>query len=171
TCLTANDAHPSLATKRHHAEIMLRFEDALAAHVDRQPGVTALCAAIGVPERTLQACCVEFLGMSPSRYLRLRRLNMVRAALRRADPATASVAEIAQHYQFSDLGRFAAVYRAIFGEMPSATLRHTAIKRRKTISKTTRDATRGGQSLTLLRQRKSSKTHFWGEWHTQHCVT
>ena len=130
TCLTANDAHPCLATKRRHAEIMLRFEDALAAHVDRRPSVPALCAAIGVPERTLQACCVEFLGMSPSRYLRLRQLNMVRAALRRADSATTSVAEIARHYQFSDLGRFAADYRAIFGEMPSATLRHTAIKLR-----------------------------------------
>jgi len=127
TCLTADDAHRSLATKRHHAEIMLRFEDALAAHVDRQPGVPALCAAIGVRERTLQACCAEFLGMGPSRYLRLRRLNMVRAALRRADPATACVAEIARRYPFSHLGRFIAVYRAIFGEMPSATLRHTAI--------------------------------------------
>ena len=130
TCLMANDAYRSLATKRRHAEIMLRFEDALAAHVDRRPSVPALCAAIGVPERTLQACCVEFLGMSPSRYLRLRQLNMVRAALRRADSATTSVAEIARHYQFSDLGRFAADYRAIFGEMPSATLRHTAIKLR-----------------------------------------
>ena len=128
TCLTANDAHCTLATKRHHAEIMLRFEDALAARVDRQPSVSALCAAIGVPERTLQACCVEFLGMSPSRYLRLRRFNMVRAALRRADPATATVAEIAQRYVFMDLGRFASDYREIFGEMPSATLRHTAIK-------------------------------------------
>jgi AraC-like DNA-binding protein len=123
TCLTANDAHRSLATKRHHAEIMLRFEDALTAHVYRQSGIPALCAAIDVSERTLQACCMEFLGMSPNRYLRLRRLNMVRAALRRADPESASVAEIAQRYQFSDLGRFAAVYRAIFGEMPSATLR------------------------------------------------
>jgi len=127
TCLTANDAHRSLATKRHHAEIMLRFEDALVAHVDRQPSVPALCADIGVPERTLQGCCVEFLGMSPSRYLRLRRLNMVRAVLRRADPTTVSVAEIARRYQFSDLGRFAAVYREIFGEMPSATLRHRSL--------------------------------------------
>ena len=128
TCLTANDAHCTLATKRHHAEIMLRFEDALAAHVDRRPSVPALCDVIGVSERTLQACCMEFLGMSPSRYVRLRRFNMVRAALQCADPTTTSVAEIAQRYEFSDLGRFAADYRAIFGEVPSATLRHTALK-------------------------------------------
>jgi AraC-like DNA-binding protein len=87
-----------------------------------------LCVEIGVPERTLRLCCAEFLGMSPSRYLRLRRLNMVRTELRRADPATARVAEIARRYQFSELGRFAATYRAVFGEMPSDTLRRIAVK-------------------------------------------
>jgi transcriptional regulator GlxA family with amidase domain len=87
----------------------------------------ALCAAIDVPERTLRVCCAEFLGMSPSRYLLLRRLNMARSALRRADPATASVAEIARSCQFLEPGRFAVAYRTFFGEMPSATLRRSLI--------------------------------------------
>jgi AraC-like DNA-binding protein len=107
---------------------MARFEDALAASDGRQPSAPELSAAIGVPERTLRQCCTELIGLSPSRYIRLRRLNMVRAALRRADPTTASVAEIAQRYQFSELGRFAVAYRATFGESPSATLRSAAIK-------------------------------------------
>jgi AraC-like DNA-binding protein len=127
-CLTADDARGNSAAKRHHAEIMIRFEDAFSADVSRQLSMPALCAAVGVPERTLRVCCAEFLGMSPSRYLRLRRLNMVRAALLHADPATGSVAKIAQRYQFTELGRFAAAYRAIFGEMPSDTLHGTAIK-------------------------------------------
>jgi AraC-like DNA-binding protein len=50
----------------------------------------------------------------------LRRL--ARFALRRADPTTATVAEIARRFQFSELGRFAVAYRRIFGEMPSITL-------------------------------------------------
>jgi AraC-like DNA-binding protein len=79
--------------------------------------------ALGVSERTLRACCAEFLGMSPGRYIRLRRLNLVRAALRCADPATTSVGELARRYGFSELGRFAIRYRTIFGETPSATLR------------------------------------------------
>jgi transcriptional regulator GlxA family with amidase domain len=53
---------------------------------------------------------------------------MARSALRRANPANASVAEIARTYQFQEPGRFAVTYRAIFGEMPSSTLRRSLIK-------------------------------------------
>jgi AraC-like DNA-binding protein len=127
-CLAAGDALGHPAIRRSHAAIMIRFEEAIAAQAGRRLSTPELCTAIGVPERTLRVYCANFLGMSPSRYLRLRRLNMVRAALRCADPATTSVAEIAQRYQFSELGRFAAAYRAIFGEMPSATLRRASIK-------------------------------------------
>jgi AraC-like DNA-binding protein len=122
-CLSADDAKGNLKTSRHHADIMVRFEDVLTAHRGPHPNMPALCAAIGVPERTLRVCCTEFLGMSPTRYLLLRRLNMARSALRRADPATANVAEIARIHQFMEPGRFAVAYRAIFGEMPSTTLR------------------------------------------------
>jgi AraC-like DNA-binding protein len=122
-CLTADDAGGNLKTSRHHADIMLRFEDALTAHRGPRLNLPALCADIGVPERTLRVCCAEFLGMSPTRYLLLRRLNMARSALRRANPATASVAEIARIHQFMEPGRFAVTYRTIFGEMPSTTLR------------------------------------------------
>jgi len=104
---------------------MIRFEDVLAAHPDRQLQMPELCAAIGVPERTLRMCCAEFLQMSPSCYARLRRLNLVRAALRRADLATEKVATIARRYGFSELGRFAAAYRTVFEEAPSATLWRT----------------------------------------------
>jgi len=127
-CLTADGANGNRKTQPHHADIMVRFEDALAAHSGPQPNMPALCSAVGVPERTLRVCCTEFLGMSPTRYLLLRRLNMARSALRRADPATASVAEIARDHHFLEPGRFAVTYRAIFGEMPSSTLRRTLIK-------------------------------------------
>ena len=123
-CLTAEDAREQTISGRRHASIMVRFEEVLATHCTRQLHAREICAAVGVPERTLGICCAEFLGMSPGSYVRLRRLNLAGAALRRADPATASVAEIARGYGFSELGRFAAAYRAAFGETPSATLRH-----------------------------------------------
>jgi len=124
-CLAADDACKHPVIRRHHAEMMTRFENALRIDFGKQPRLSELCAKIGVPQRTLRDCCVKFLGVSPGRYMRLRRLNLVRAELRRADPATSSVAQIARRYCFSELGRFAATYRGMFGESPSVTLRNT----------------------------------------------
>jgi AraC-like DNA-binding protein len=104
------------------ADIMRQFETVLAAHSDQLPRLPELCGAVGVPERSLRSCCEEFLGMGPLRYWRLRRLGMVRSALRHATPSTTSVSEIAIRHGFRQLGRFAAVYRAVFDEPPSATL-------------------------------------------------
>ena len=126
-CLTAEDPGES-PRRRRHTDIMVRFEQALTAQSDRHLNLSTLCAAIGVPERTLRQCCAEFLGMSPIRYHRLRRLNRARWALRRADPETTSVGAIARDLQFHELGRFAVAYRAMFGEMPSSTLRRNRTK-------------------------------------------
>jgi AraC-like DNA-binding protein len=127
-CLTADVAAGNLKTRPSHADIMVRFEQALAAHSDPHLNLPTLCSTIGVPERTLRVCCTEFLGVSPMRYHLLRRLNMARSALRNADPTTASVAQIARNHQFLEPGRFAVVYRTVFGEMPSSTLRRSRIK-------------------------------------------
>jgi AraC-like DNA-binding protein len=127
-CLTADVVNENVEARRHHASLMVRFEDELARNAVRQPTMLELCATIGVPERTLRVCCTEILGISPHRYVVLRRLNMARSALRRADPVTASVAEIARAYQFLQPGRFAVTYRQVFGEMPSTTLRRTLVQ-------------------------------------------
>lgn len=125
-CLTADDADGNVKSRQHRSDIMVRFEDALTTHGGGKLNMPALCAAIGVPERTLRVCCSEFLGKSPTRYFLLRRLNMVRSALRRADPENANVTEIARTYQFQEAGRFAVTYRTVFGEMPSTTLRRAS---------------------------------------------
>jgi AraC-like DNA-binding protein len=124
TCLAAKTRDDG-AAGRHHTRIMVRFEEALADHPSRQLQMPELCALVGVPERTLRSCCTEFLGISPIRYLLLRRLKAVRTALRSADPAAATVAEIAGNYGFTELGRFAGAYQTVFGEPPSTTLRRS----------------------------------------------
>jgi transcriptional regulator GlxA family with amidase domain len=108
-----------------HWNIMVRFEESLEACLESPLQMAGLCDAIGVPERTLRICSAEILGMGPSRYLQLRRLHRVRAVLQRAAPTAAIVGEIARRFGFSELGRFAAAYRAVFGEAPSATLRRS----------------------------------------------
>jgi AraC-like DNA-binding protein len=125
-CLVAKTRDDG-AARRHHTRIMARFEEVLADHPNRQLHLPELCALIGVSERTLRSCCTEFLGISPSRYVLLRRLQAARIALRDADPATASVAEIAGGCGFTELGRFAGAYRNAFGEAPLTTLRRPPV--------------------------------------------
>ena len=105
-----------------HSTVMRRFRGLLQDHPDRAIYVPEICAAIGVPERTLRHCCQEQLGMSPKQYLSLRRLRLVHRALRAASPGETTVTEVATRYGFWHFGRFAGCYRSVFGEPPSATL-------------------------------------------------
>ena len=82
-----------------------------------------LCALAGASERTLRSAFLETFGIGPHRYLRLRQLHLIRAALAVSDPRLHTVAGIAARLGCSDCGRMAAEYRALFGEFPSATLR------------------------------------------------
>ena len=88
----------------------------------RTPRLAELCRSVGVSERTLRSAFVVTLGMAPARYLRLRRLHLLRAALAVADQHQTSVTEIARRFGYTDCGRMAADYHALFGEYPSATL-------------------------------------------------
>jgi AraC-like DNA-binding protein len=121
-CLAADEADDIVKARRHHAAVMVRFEEVLSRLLDRKLSMPVLCTEVGVAERTLRMCCAEFLGVCPTRYVTLKRLNKARAALRRADPSMSSVAEVARNHQFLELGRFSVTYRATFGESPSVTL-------------------------------------------------
>jgi AraC-like DNA-binding protein len=121
-CLTIPKMRADGPIKRRHASIMIRFEEVLAEHMSEPVHTTELCALIGVTERTLRACCAEFLGMSPIRYVLLRRLSRARIALRDADPDRANLLELVRGFGFAELGRFEAAYRAAFSETPLTTL-------------------------------------------------
>ena len=105
---------------------MRRVEAFLDAHERELPSLADLCAIAGVGERTLEYAFGEQLGLPPSRYVRLRRLNHVRRELRAGDPETTRVTDVAMRWGFWQLGRFATEYRALFGELPSETLARAA---------------------------------------------
>jgi AraC-like DNA-binding protein len=124
-CLTADDAPPAAESAARHARTMMMLEEVLAEHLTRPLRMPDLCRLMGVGEESLRASCATFLGMTPGRYVLLRRLRLASIALRAADPASTSIADLARACGFGQFGRFIAAYRAAFGETPS-TVRRSA---------------------------------------------
>ena len=85
--------------------------------------VADLCQAIGIAERTLQRAFNRIFRMSPRRYLKLLQLNQVHAAFCAAESRGQLVTDILTRHGVTELGRFASEYRALFGELPSQTIR------------------------------------------------
>jgi AraC-like DNA-binding protein len=121
-CLTEGAASKVTRGARRHDMIVTRFEEYLEANPDQPLYLTEICAALGTGERTLRSACEENLGMGPIRYLTLRRMHLVRRALLRETPVTATVTRLATDHSFWELGRFSVAYKALFGESPSVTL-------------------------------------------------
>jgi AraC-like DNA-binding protein len=113
----------------HHQIIVARFcriLEALEAQADQTPDMSEISRRIGVSGRLLRLACQEQLGVSPTQYAILRRMQAVRRVLQNADPKVNRVTDIAIEHGFWELGRFAVKYRHIFGETPSATLKRAA---------------------------------------------
>lgn len=88
-----------------------------------RPDVQGLAAEAGVSRRTLENAFRDGLGVSPAAYLKARRLcGLGHDLYHNAGPAT-RVAEFAEARGFHHLGQLAADYRAMFGELPSDTLK------------------------------------------------
>jgi AraC family ethanolamine operon transcriptional activator len=137
----ASNERPAPPSQRRAA--VRRVEEWLDAQPGERASIPALCNVAGVSERTLEYAFRERLGMTPARYLKIRRLNFVRRELETAAPQGASVTAIALRSGFFDLGRFAGEYRALFGELPSETLRRVAARRGERIARSARDLPEG----------------------------
>jgi AraC-like DNA-binding protein len=123
-CLEAKTADREAPVAQRQREILARFEALLdAGYAGHLPEIGE---ALGVSERHLRDCSRAHLGTSPSHYRHRRAMQRVNRALRSADPTAASVSEIAATHGFRDFGRFAGRYRAIYGELPSVTLRRAS---------------------------------------------
>jgi AraC family ethanolamine operon transcriptional activator len=122
-CLSKDSAIDAWSAMRERQHIALRFEALLNAQPERSFRMAEICATLGVPPRSLRVLCEEQLGMGPVEYVHRRRMLLVHRALRNGNPDIASISAVARRYGFRALGRFAAGYRVLYGELPSATLR------------------------------------------------
>jgi len=102
--------------------LVRQCEEYLESHLHLPVYIAELCTLTGASERTLRNAFHTVYGVGPTRYLVQRRLAMARHALKHAQPGD-TVTAIATRNGLWDLGRFAADYRTLYGEPPSATLR------------------------------------------------
>ncbi len=125
-CLNTSGVRDDTSAQRRHGTIMRRFHNVLEADAGRPLYILEIAKAIGVSVRSLSVCCQEHLGMGPKKYLLLRRMNLARLALSKANANATTVTDVATQYGFWQFGRFAGDYKFLFGELPSATLRRQA---------------------------------------------
>ncbi len=95
--------------------------DYINSHSAEQLSMDTLVQLTGVSERCLYEGFKKFKHISPMRFLLHARLKAVRQALL-ASPGGTSVTRIASDHGFTQLGRFSATYKRVYGELPSATL-------------------------------------------------
>lgn len=107
---------------RVRSQALKRALDAIVAYAEAPLTVMKLCEMTGASERTLQYAFQEKYGISPKAYLQSYRLNQVRKKLRPGNPSNTVISDIANEWGFWHMGQFAADYRRMFGELPSATL-------------------------------------------------
>jgi AraC-like DNA-binding protein len=111
---------PAATCRPRHVKIAI---DAMHDRPDEPHTTASLARRAGVGVRNLQAGFQSHVGMSPMAYLRQLRLRHAHDDLRAGRAAT--VAEVAHRWGFAHLGRFAAEYRAKYGEKPSTVQRAT----------------------------------------------
>jgi AraC-like DNA-binding protein len=98
-----------------------RLERWLDAHLGEDISLERLCAVAGVRGRALQKLMMARFGQSPLERVNARRLAAVRERLLKSNSGVV-ISMVALDCGFTHLGRFSAVYRQAYGELPSETL-------------------------------------------------
>src|SRR5208337_966734 len=90
-----SEARPETDAERRASEILIHFEDLLAANPDRNLRLADVCDRLGVSDLSFREIYLACLGVGALKYMQLRRPNLVRAAILPAREAR--VADFARH--------------------------------------------------------------------------
>ncbi|WP_424101331.1 helix-turn-helix domain-containing protein [Moorena producens] len=108
------------------AKLIAQAEQEMLAHLEKPLTLKQLAQNLGSSSSALSYGFQDLFGLSPMRYLKVRRLNAVRQRLKASEPERCTIALLASEFGFYHLSHFAKDYKAMFGELPSETLRNTA---------------------------------------------
>ena len=99
-------------------------EDYLFANLTSPVSRDRLAEVAGISIRSLSRAFVKRHGIGPMRFLKERRMEAVRMELINAQPENIKVSDVALRYGFTELGKFSLLYKSIYNEKPSETLKH-----------------------------------------------
>ena len=119
-CLAAPAQRPRMVQPVFRARALERAVTLLASHDHMPENVETLCKVAGASWATLLRAFKDEYGVSPKRYMKIRRLTAVREALLQSEDVL-RISDVANQWGFWHMGSFAADYRAQFGELPSET--------------------------------------------------
>lgn len=112
----------SVRSSTHDTSLrLIRLQQWVDAHLAEDLTLQRLCGVTGMSARSLQKAMLAARAQTPVEFVNSRRLAAARKLLDDAS-STSQVATIALDCGFRHLGRFAAIYRTAFGELPSDTL-------------------------------------------------
>ena len=118
-----------LQRRTEERSVMKRIGEWAADSPEETLNLLELSQVAGVSLRQVQHAFKAYTGMTPTHWLRLRRLNSAHRELLSRTPMETTVAEVAMNWSFWHLGRFSSSYRALFKELPSETLKRAAQRR------------------------------------------
>lgn len=114
----ADSGHSAASTRRTD---FLRAKKLIAGAPMEQIDYDWLCRRTNWSKRSIQAAFAEYARTSPSKYLRMVKLNRARRALLDASNSEDSIGDIAAASGFWNWSRFTEDYKALFCELPSET--------------------------------------------------
>ncbi|MFC3162772.1 helix-turn-helix transcriptional regulator [Ciceribacter thiooxidans] len=120
----AFDEHSKrLTSRRASLDLFRRVERHIADDPGEPVTLPSLACHLGVPLERLRSAFLDAVGMPPSLWLRLARLDGARRELLDTRSSPGGVSEIAMRWGFFHLGRFSGMYRTHYGETPVETLK------------------------------------------------
>ena len=108
------------------AKLIAQAEKEILAHLEKPLTLKQLAQNLGSSSSALSYGFQDLFGLSPMRYLKVRRLNAVRQRLKASEPERCTITILASQFGFYSPCHFTQDYKAMFGELPSDTLRNTA---------------------------------------------
>lgn len=123
-CETQRDAE-HLTRTSDRARYVVRARDYIEAHLTQTIRLSEVAAHAGVSIRTLELAFHNVFGVAPMEYVRTRRLKQVREHILHSGSEVSTLTHVALEFGLVHFGRFSGDYKALFGELPSETLRQS----------------------------------------------